>query len=173
MLLTLVLAIILVCNLYTIVTRAVTGEQQPAVFGYSTAVVISGSMSGCIEIDDMVIIREQDSYAVGDVVSFKSGDIIVTHRIIAQEDGGFVTKGDANNARDIETLYPEFIVGRVVGVIPGIGKPIEFMRTPFGMMCVVAVGFSLYYVPTLFERKREKGEQTDETEKQYRNKADD
>ena len=53
----------------------------------------------------------------------------------------------------MDTLYPEDIVGRVVLVIPGVGKVIEFMRTPLGMMCIVIVGFALYYVPTLFERR--------------------
>lgn len=152
--LTIIIAIVLACNVYTIAVRGLGGEQQPDIFGWSTAIVISGSMSGSIEVNDMVIIHAQDSYAVGDVVTFKSGKNLVTHRIISEEDGGFVTKGDANNSRDIDTLDPDLIVGRVVGVIPGIGKAIEYMRTPLGLMCMVFVGFALYYVPTLFERER-------------------
>lgn len=152
--LTIMIAIVLVCNVYTIVARHIGGQQQPDVFGWSTAVVISGSMSGSIEVNDMVIIHEQKSYAVGDVVTFKSGKSLVTHRIIGEEEGGFITKGDVNNTRDIDTLSPERIVGRVVAVIPGIGKVIEFLRSPLGLTCIVLVGFALYYVPTLFERKR-------------------
>jgi signal peptidase len=152
--LTILIAVVLLCNIYTIAARYIGGEQQPDIFGWSTAVVISGSMSGSIEVNDMVIIHRQDSYAVGDVVTFKSGSSIVTHRIIGEENGLFVTKGDANNTRDTDPLNPELIVGRVVKVIPGIGKGIEFMRSPLGLTCIVFVGFSLYWVPTLFEERK-------------------
>jgi len=155
-LLTIIIAIILVCNIYIIAVRHIGGEQQASVFGWSTAIVISGSMSGSIEVNDMVVIHEQDSYAVGDVITFKNGDSLVTHRIIGVEEEGFVTKGDANNTQDIDTLDPELIVGRVVWVIPGMGKAIEMMRTPLGMLCIVLVGFALYYVPTLFDRERKR-----------------
>ena len=173
LILTILIAFILVCNLYTIAARYIGGRQQPAVFGFSTAVVISGSMSGCLEVNDMVIIREAKDYSVGDVVTFKSGENLVTHRIIARQGEGFVTKGDANNTPDLDLLDPGLIVGRVVAVIPGVGKAIEFMRTPLGIMCVVAVGFALYYVPTLFERnEREKGGAAGENQEQGRSAQD-
>ena len=70
---TALLAILLCGNLYTIAARALTDELQPAVFGWSTAVVISGSMSGEIEVNDMVVIHREKSYDAGDIITFESG----------------------------------------------------------------------------------------------------
>ena len=152
-LLTAVLALLLACNLYTIAARYFGGVQQPDIFGYSVAVVISGSMSGSIEVNDMVVIHEQDSYALGDVITFKSGKNLVTHRIVAQAAGGFITKGDANNTSDLEPVPQENIVGKVIWVIPNIGAAIEFSRTPLGMTCLVLVGFALIELPILLRGK--------------------
>lgn len=154
--LTVVLAVLLACNLYLIAARAITGEPQPTVFGYSGAVVVSGSMSGAIEINDMVICHREKSYAPGDVITFESGSSVVTHRIVAQTEDGFVTKGDANNTADLEPVLPEQVIGRVVLVIPKIGKLIAFFRTPLGMICLVLIGFVLIEFPTLAESIRAK-----------------
>lgn len=151
--LTAVLALLLACNLYTIAARYFGGVQQPAVFGYSVAVVISGSMSGSIEVNDMVVIHEEDSYALGDVVTFRSGKNLVTHRIVGTAEGGFITKGDANNASDLDPVPPEDIVGKVIWVIPKIGAMIEFIRTPLGMTALVLIGFALIELPIVFRRK--------------------
>lgn len=153
-LLTAVLGLVLVANIYTLVMRAVTDELQPDFFGFSAAVVISGSMSGSIEVNDMVIIRERDSYAVGDVITFQKGDNLITHRIIGEGEDGFITKGDANNAEDTEPVREDAVIGKIVLVIPRVGRAIELLRTPLGMTVLVFVGFLLIELPTLLERKK-------------------
>lgn len=161
--LTTVLALLLVCNIYTIAARYITGQQQPDIFGYSVAVVISGSMSDSIEINDMVMIHEEEDYAPGDVITFKSGDSLVTHRIIGQSETGFITKGDANNSADLEPVHREDVIGKVIHVIPRIGFLIEFIRTPLGMTTLVLIGFSLIELPIVFGKRTErKGETEDE-----------
>ena len=154
--LTVVLAVLLACNLYLIAARAITGDPQPTVFGYSSAVVVSGSMSGAIEINDMVICHREKSYAPGDVITFESGSSVVTHRIVKETEDGFVTKGDANNTADLEPVLPEQVIGRVVLVVPQIGQLIAFLKTPLGMTCLVLLGIVLIAFPTLTERVREK-----------------
>lgn len=160
---TLLAVLLLAFNLYTLAARWLTDDPQPDVFGFSTAVVISGSMSGSIEVNDMVVIRARDSYAVGDVVTFISGDSLVTHRIIGEEGDSFITRGDANNSPDPDLLHPALIVGKVVAVIPGIGRAIEFLRTPLGMTGLVLVGFALIEIPALLRRRSNgTGGETDE-----------
>lgn len=146
---TALLAFLLVCNLYSTAMQKITGENQVGVFGYSSAVVISGSMSGSIEVNDMVIIHKQDNYAVGDVITFESGNSLVTHRIVEETENGFVTKGDSNNTVDEEVVFMNQIVGCVVFVIPQIGLLIEYLRTPLGMLCLVLFGFLLIEIPAL------------------------
>ena len=70
-LLTAVLSVILVCNLYTIAARAITGQLQPTVFGFSAAVVISGSMQDAIEIDDMIL-THKGKEVLGELIEFWS-----------------------------------------------------------------------------------------------------
>lgn len=148
------LALVLACNLYTIAMRYFAGVQQPAVFGYSTAVVISGSMSGSIEINDLVVIHRQKNYKTGDIITFESGESLVTHRIVEETSEGFVTKGDANNAEDVRPVPLERVVGRVVLVVPRAGAAIGFLRTPLGMTCLVLVGLLLIEVPALLDRRK-------------------
>ncbi|MBQ4564449.1 MAG: signal peptidase I [Lachnospiraceae bacterium] len=163
--LTIVLAVVLGCNLYTIVKRTVTGETLPTVFGYATAIVISGSMSGEIEVDDLVIIHRQDSYAIDQIITFEAKDKVVTHRIVGETADGFVTKGDANNTEDEEPVQMDRIIGRVVMVVPQVGKYIEQMRSPLGMLCMVLIGFLLIELPGIGERylsRKQRGGSGDE-----------
>lgn len=158
--LTAVLAVLLVCSIYSLAVKAVTGEKQPDILGWSVSVVITGSMSPAIEPGDMIIIREGEEYGKGDIILYESGESLVTHRIVGEREEGFVTKGDANNAEDGEAVKEEDIKGRVRLVIPKAGFVTEYLRTPLGMTCLAAAGFLLIEIPVLMERHREKKRRT-------------
>lgn len=130
------LAAALACNVYVIVQRQLLGVRQPTVFGFSTAIVLSGSMEPAIHVDDLVIVRERDSYAVGDVVMYEGENNMITHRIVALEDGAYITRGDANNTSD-PAVPADRVVGKVVGTVHGAGAAIRFLRTPLGMCIMV------------------------------------
>ena len=141
------LLLVLAANCYMMFSRFVLHEQQPDVLGYSSAVVISGSMSGSIEINDMILIHEEDTYAVGDVITFYSGSSLVTHRIVGETERGFITKGDANNTADLYPVPIEHVVGKVVLVIPQIGAAIQFMQTPLGMTILLGIAILMIFLP--------------------------
>lgn len=165
-LLTAVLVFLLAANLYTAYARKVKGEIQPRVLGYSSAVVVSGSMSGSIEVDDLVVTAASDSYAVGDIIMFRSGGSVVTHRIVEEKENGYITKGDANNAPDLEAVDPENIIGKVIFVIPKIGLLIGFLQTPSGLLGVGLLIVLLALLPGTLENKDKGGTRKDETSKQ-------
>lgn len=141
------LLLILAANCYMMFARLVLHEQQPDVLGYSTAVVISGSMSGSIEINDVIIIHAEDTYTTGDVITFYSGNSLVTHRIVGETERGFITKGDANNAADLYPVLITDVVGKVVLVLPGIGVIIEALRTPLGMTVLLGIALGMILWP--------------------------
>ncbi|MBP3624734.1 MAG: signal peptidase I [Peptococcaceae bacterium] len=141
------LLLILAANCYMMFARLVLHEQQPDVLGYSTAVVISGSMSGSIEINDMIIIHAEDTYTTGDVITFYSGHSLVTHRIVGETERGFITKGDANNAADLYPVPITDVVGKVVLVLPGIGVIVEALRTPLGMTVLLGIALCMILLP--------------------------
>lgn len=143
---TAIIAALLLCNVYTIVLRTAFDVLQPSVFGVSAAVVITGSMEPAVSVNDMVVIHEQESYEPGDIVSYQSGSMLVTHRVTAVTDGGYITRGDANNTDDGE-IAKEAVVGKVVLVIPKVGYAIAFLQTPLGMLVMTGVLFALVALP--------------------------
>lgn len=155
-LLTAGLAILLVCNLYNIAARFLLGVDHPEIFGWSSAVVISGSMEPAVRLDDMVVIHRQDDYKVRDIITFRSGGALVTHRIEEVTPEGFITRGDANNAADREPVPRENVVGRVVLVIPKVGAVIGMLRTPLGMTVLLFAGLAMIEVPVLLRERGEK-----------------
>lgn len=150
-LITAALALLLAANVYVIAARAVTGEPQPTVFGFSAAVVVTGSMSPAIEPGDLVVCRRSADYAVGDVITFRSGASLVTHRIVGSTPDSYITQGDANNVADADPVPRGAIVGKVVFTVPKLGIFIEKLRTPLGMTVLVLIGFALIELPKFKE----------------------
>jgi signal peptidase len=91
--------------------------------GLESRVVFSGSMAPAIPTGSVVFTARQESYAVGDVVTFQRSptDTPVTHRIIREEGEAFVTKGDANEDADVRRVAPENILGAVFFQLPYLG----------------------------------------------------
>lgn len=144
---TVLLALVLCCNLYITAARQFWGVQQPAVFGYSAAVVVSGSMSGAIEINDMVIVRHGVDCGPGDVVMFENGRSLVTHRILSETKDAYITKGDANNAEDPSPTPKCNVLGKVVAVTPQVGKFLDFLRSPSGMCILILLALASLLIP--------------------------
>ncbi|NLK52748.1 MAG: signal peptidase I [Syntrophomonadaceae bacterium] len=104
------------------------------VFSYSPRVILSGSMQPGINIGDIVIIKEIDGSQakLGDIIMFPLNNMKVTHRVIAiQERDGkkyFTTKGDANSEPERDPVSEKNVKGKVVMVIPKVGKFTMLMR---------------------------------------------
>ncbi len=127
---------------YTLVRRAVFGDEMPSVFGFTMATVATGSMEPEIEIGDLVIIKSYDSYDDGDVITFYDSAFggYITHRIIGvNSEGLFITKGDANSVADTSAVAYSQIIGKVIAVWGGAGSVISFLQTPAGIICIIAV----------------------------------
>ena len=155
-------AVLLVYNAYMLIAKYACGIPMPTVFGYAGARVPTGSMdddSGDddIEIGDFVIIHAQDSYEIGDVVTFydASANITVTHRVVDIVGTTYYIRGDTTGERDedgrpitegvvTDAVPLENIIGKVVGVIPGFGGFIEFMQKPYGLLIVCGIGVLIW-----------------------------
>ena len=151
--LTFLLAFMLISNVYCICVKTFGGQEHPKFLGFSSSVVISGSMADTIEVNDLVICSERRSYKVGDIITYisKSGSL-VTHRIVGETEEGFITRGDANNTDDREPVKVDSIMGKAFLIIPGVGLVVEFMNTPLGLMCMVFIGISILVLPSYLDR---------------------
>ena len=152
---TAVLAVLLAANLCVLAAQRL-GAEDSAVLGLRSAVVLTGSMSGTIEPDDLVVTYEEASYAAGDIIMFRSGSHTVTHRITAVTPEGYRTRGDANNTEDAAVTPPEDVLGRVILVVPGAGGAVRLLRTPLGMLCLVLVVPLVLWLPETLGRRRVK-----------------
>ena len=98
---------------------AVRGKAV-SLFGKSILHVATGSMEPSLQVGDFIVIEKTDPADLkpGDIISYYSeqSDIfgmLVTHRIKEiDEDGNFITLGDANPVPDTLPVKPTQIVGR-------------------------------------------------------------
>lgn len=166
---------LLVCNVTIIVKGTLNPDEPPTVFGVTPMVVLSGSMSGSsdghIEVGDLIFDTRADTDAleVGDVISFMDGKSVVTHRIIDvyDEDGErmFVTKGDANNAQDMDPVSADKVVGLYRFRIPKLGDFAIFLQKPLGMMLFIAVPVLIFIIVDILRRRRGGRKNDDENER--------
>jgi len=126
-------------------------EEIPLVLGYGNAVVISGSMEPAIYPGDIVIIRKQNDYDVGDIITFKLRSHI-THRIIERTTGGFITQGDANNTRDAE-INEDQVVGKVVRVIPKAGHVIFFLQDTRNLIIIALISLTVITFVEIYRKR--------------------
>lgn len=122
------------------IDKFIRKSPVPSFGGYALLTIETGSMSGTIEIGDMILIKDTKDYKIGDIITFlPDGDTIpTTHRIINYgADGTFVTKGDANNAKDTISVSSEMIFGEVIKVLPKVGLFADWVRQE-GWLYIVA-----------------------------------
>lgn len=115
--------------LATIVTVAVIAFAAaftlPRLAGIEPFIVQSGSMEPVIHTGSVAFVNTRDKeIQVGDIICFhlqgQSGQV-VTHRVVREDNGSFVTKGDANDTEDLVEVSPADVEGKFVFSIPRIG----------------------------------------------------
>ncbi len=137
-----ILIFLIIVASWLAIDKHVRKSPVPSFMGYSSLVIISGSMSGTMEVDDLIIIKDKKEYKIGDIVTFmKEGDKApTTHRIILyDEHGNYITKGDANNVRDAVAVSKEEIFGEVILTVPKYAKFLRWLSEEGGWLYVGSV----------------------------------
>jgi len=133
------LVLLVTLCIYTFVVTDLMKKDYANVFGYTYFVVASGSMSGTIEVDDIIFVKITKNVKEGDIVTFKSQDgAIITHRLISKEGSNYVTKGDVNNVTD-ETVTKDQLIGKV-----------KFFVSPSFILKTIAIFLILFIFLALF-----------------------
>jgi signal peptidase I len=78
----------------------------------------------------------------------------VTHRVVEIKQGRLTTKGDANAAKDPFSVPLSAVHTRLVTVIPGAGRFVRFMLSPFGILWLV-FGAVVFLGPKLLDLVRD------------------
>lgn len=149
-------AVVIGVNIYLWNARSLMGNSMPMPFGYGCAVVLSGSMEPALQIDDLIFVKKQDDFTVGDIVVFQDGDSLTVHRLLSIDGESAVTKGDANNVSD-EPIATEQLIGCVVGRLPKMGIVTRFLKTPVGVLLLL--GGALLLTEMSFRTDRKAGDE--------------
>lgn len=92
-------------------------DEVPSFFGWKPFIVLSGSMETQISAGDIVVVKEIDTNELkkGDIIAFKDGNIVITHRIdeVTEIDGKtqYITKGDSRRLYSISYVLIEQVEG--------------------------------------------------------------
>ena len=101
-------------------------------------VIVSGSMESELPVGSVCLVDcQQKEPEVGDIISYKAKDTIITHRVINKTDDGYITKGDNNSVADPGIVKPKQIFGTVICSIPKVGYAVMFMRTLKGIVLTI------------------------------------
>ena len=140
-------AIFLLISMYTVIQVKVLKNEYANFFGYSLFEVQTGSMHGTIEAGDWIIIKSTKDVKIGDIITYRSGNDYITHRIIESYRGTYVTKGDANNTAD-EPIDQRQIIGKVAKKLSGFGL---LRKTLFNPVVIILLFITLYLFNLTFK----------------------
>ena len=127
------------------VALLLVGTRFPIPGNLQVYVVRSGSMEPSIPTGAVVVVRRATEYNENEVITFsnRGEDIPTTHRIIKKEiisgRASYTTKGDANNAPDVEAVYSSRILGKVLFDIPYVGYAVAAARQPLGFFIIIVL----------------------------------
>jgi signal peptidase I len=148
------IGVVLGSAVYTWNAKRVLRDEFPMPLGFGVSVVLTGSMEPKLHANDMVFIVKtaQEDYKVGDIAIYQSGSSLVIHRIVSidevENNGETVAmvtlKGDANNTED-EPVKLSSLKGRMKFSIPFVGLLIRGIKSPIGVILILALAFFLMH----------------------------
>ena len=124
---------------------------------YKHYIVISGSMEPVIGVYDVVVVKDVDkaSLNVGDVITFRTminqQEEYVTHYVAGKDEDKFRTRPHVSDQWDPWEISNEQIEGKVVLVIPKVGRILLFLynnAVPLLLATNAIVIFTIYKVYT-------------------------
>ena len=147
-----IFGLILIITIYNDIQVKAFNKSYADFFGYTSFEVQTGSMVPAININDLVIVKINDSPKINDIITYQKGNSFITHRVVESYRETFVTRGDANNAKD-EAIKKSQIVGKVVKVIPNFGAVRKTLLNPVVLITLIV---SIYILSRLFSNKKSK-----------------
>ena len=134
--------------------------EKPNLFGYSTLIVVSGSMEPEYKVREFLIMKKVpfDSIKEGDIISFyyditgNGRKELVTHRVInIKQDGTLVTRGDNASIYDTQDVKQSDFVGRIVYNSFTIGV-ILYSLIEYNILVLIIASFFIYLIVKQIKR---------------------
>lgn len=149
--------IILLISIYYLFQTKILKKDYVNICGYTIFEVATGSMSGTIEVGDVIIVKLTKDVNLEDIVVYKQDSNLITHRIISIDGEKVITKGDANNTGDAPITIND-IIGKVIYTVRNVGIWKKVLLTPQVLISltitIVLTGITITYSPK--DNKKEK-----------------
>ena len=154
--LTIIVFIILALIIFTKVKMMVKGENYFELFGYSVFNVATGSMEPALKQNDIILVKKISKYKKDDIITFKSKNDYITHRIVSISGNNLITRGDANNTNDIENVTLDNVIGKVIKSSSKAGIWHKVLTTPsiIVMIFVTLILFDFAFSYKGFKNKK-------------------
>ena len=141
----------LLISVATVVVISKASGGEPQLFGYQIKTVLSGSMEPDIQTGSIIGVKlaeEKNDFKKGDVITFQEEEILITHRITEVVESGnsvlYRTKGDNNNAEDMNPVISDNVVAQYTGfTVPYLGYFVNFSQSKNGALLLLIPGFLL------------------------------
>ena len=147
-----ILGIILLITIYNNIQIKILGNDYASFFGHSIFEVQTGSMEPEISAGDWIVVKYDNNIELNDIVTFQYKGEFITHRVIESYNGTYVTKGDANNAKDTP-ISKDQIIGKVTKILPNFGI---FRKTIFNPIVLLLLIGTCYLAMQTFKKPSEK-----------------
>ena len=146
------LSIIAIIVIWGFVQVSIHHKEYVNIFGYSIFSTETGSMSKTIEKGDIVIVKlGENTLNEKDIITYKSGNAIITHRIKKIDGNTIIAKGDNNNTED-DPIEKDMVIGKVVYIF----NNVEVWKKVFSDMQVIVpicITIILLIVLVLYKEK--------------------
>lgn len=151
------LLFVLLISVALMVTITKVSGGEPKFFGYQLKTVLSGSMEPGIQTGSIIAVEpggDMTRFTENDVITYRNDEqTLVTHRIVEVIQSGehtmYVTKGDNNNAADLNPVLSENVVAEYSGfTIPYVGYIVNVAQSKNGAFLLIIPGLLLLMYAT-------------------------
>lgn len=149
---------ILLVFIYKNIQTRVLGNDYSSLFGFSFFEVQTGSMEGnlddSISVGDWIIVKYTNNIELQDIITFQKDGNFITHRVIEEYNGTYITKGDANNTKD-DPVSREQVVGKVVKILPNFGIIKRTILNPYVLISLIVSFYLIGYALRSIKKDKE------------------
>lgn len=151
---TVAFVIVVLAVLFFVIKSRIEGGT-PNIAGTKIYIVMSGSMAPVFDAGSIVGVGDvkPEQIAPGDIITFKDlrdSSRIITHRVVEIKDAdgveNYVTKGDANNATDIDLTPAQNVLGKVSFWVPYAGYLLSFLKSGSGITLLLIIPGAIFII---------------------------
>ncbi|NLC47733.1 MAG: hypothetical protein GX758_00025 [Tenericutes bacterium] len=132
----LIMALLGALNLYNSLYNMLYKTDYSKIFGYSNHIVFEDNLLPKYKMNDVVILKEEFSYSVGEVILFKYYDSYKLAEITDISAGKYTVIDKTDSINQDYDLSFDLIVGKAVFNLKSFGKLYDIITSPYAFVFI-------------------------------------